>query len=56
MDKNIDRFNPKSIVKVSSQLYEMDKRRIDLSIYGYRLLYATLLKVLKLLKSILLFA
>ena len=40
MDKNIDRFNPKTIVKVSSQLYEMDKRRIDLSIYGYRLLYA----------------
>ena len=39
-DKNIDKFNPKSIVKVSSQLYEMDKRRIDLSIYGYRLLYA----------------
>lgn len=39
-DKSIEKFNPKTIVKVSSRLYEMDKRRIDLSIYGYRLLYA----------------
>lgn len=28
-EKNIDRFNPKSIVKVSSQLYEMDKHQLE---------------------------
>lgn len=39
-EKNIDRFNPKNIVSVLSQWHEMDRRRIDLSIYGYGLLYA----------------